>query len=78
SQQRGYPAVPLLQYGRQDLRREYRAAKPCAPYCTVACAHYTSALDQWRDPQHAPAALPSPQAANASLVQIAGASEREL
>lgn len=51
SQQRGYPGVPLLEYTRADLRREYATAKACAPYCTVACAHYTSVLDQWRHPQ---------------------------
>lgn len=78
SQQRGYPGVPLAQYRRADLRREYRTAKPCAPYCTVACAHYTSVLDRWRDPQHAPAAAAhmAPKAAG-ELVQIAGAGQRE-
>lgn len=71
SQQRGYPGVPLLQYTRADMRREYHAEKPCAPYCTVACAHYTSVLDQWRHPQR-PAARPAGATATASASGIAG------
>src|SRR5207249_2415320 len=35
SQQRGYPGVPLARYSRDDLEREYRSVKPCAPFCTV-------------------------------------------
>src|SRR5919112_512595 len=33
SQQRGYPAKPLAEYTREDIRREYRTAKSCAPRC---------------------------------------------
>ena len=67
SQQRGYPAKPLLDYTRDDIRREYRTAKSCAPRCTVACAHQTSYLDFWRGPQDlAPAQAEQPQ----GLVQI--------
>jgi len=51
SQQRGYPAKPLAGYTLEDIRREYRTAKSCAPRCTVACAHQTSTMDFWRDPQ---------------------------
>jgi MoaA/NifB/PqqE/SkfB family radical SAM enzyme len=51
SQQRGYPAKPLEQYTVADIRREYLTVKSCAPLCTVACAHYTSYMDFWRDPQ---------------------------
>jgi MoaA/NifB/PqqE/SkfB family radical SAM enzyme len=51
SQQRGYPAKPLAEYTVEDIRREYRTAKECAPRCTVACAHQVSYLDFWRDPQ---------------------------
>ena len=54
SQQRGYPGKPLLQYTVEDIRREYRTAKECAPRCTVACAHQTGAIDNWRDPQTLP------------------------
>src|SRR5256885_11782723 len=31
SQQRGYPGKPLMQYTTDDIRREYRTAKGCAP-----------------------------------------------
>ena len=51
SQQRGYPGKPLLQYTRDDVRREYRTAKDCAPRCTVACVHQISFIDFWRGPQ---------------------------
>ena len=51
SQQRGYPAKPLLQYTTEDIRREYRTEKGCAPRCTVACVHQISYIDFWRDPQ---------------------------
>jgi MoaA/NifB/PqqE/SkfB family radical SAM enzyme len=51
SQQRGYPAKPLLQYTTDDIRREYRTEKGCAPRCTVACVHQISYIDFWRDPQ---------------------------
>jgi MoaA/NifB/PqqE/SkfB family radical SAM enzyme len=51
SQQRGYPAKPLDQYSREDIRREYFTAKSCAPYCTVSCVHYVSYFDFWRGKQ---------------------------
>ncbi len=67
SQQRGYPAKPLAEYSREDIRREYRTAKTCAPRCTVACAHQTSMMDFWRDPQDlTPEQVEQPQ----GLVQI--------
>src|SRR4051794_9500670 len=34
SQQRGYPGVPLETYTIDDIRREFRTEKPCAPHCT--------------------------------------------
>lgn len=73
SQQRGYPGIPLSEYTLADIRREYRTAKSCSPFCTVACAHYTSLLDQWRDPQvETGAVLRRPVVpATAELVQIA-------
>ena len=52
SQQRGYPAIPLEQYGVSDIRREYRTKKPCAPYCTISCVHQASIADFWRAPQN--------------------------
>ena len=51
SQQRGYPGKPLLTYTRDDVRREYRTAKSCAPRCTVACVHQVSTIDFWRGRQ---------------------------
>jgi len=69
SQQRGYPAKPLLEYTVEDIRREYRTAKSCAPCCTVACVHQVGYVDGWRDPQEVP---PSPvdESSPQSLVQI--------
>jgi MoaA/NifB/PqqE/SkfB family radical SAM enzyme len=49
SQQRGYPAIPLERYTLQDLQREYRTVKTCAPYCTISCVHRVAALDSFRD-----------------------------
>jgi MoaA/NifB/PqqE/SkfB family radical SAM enzyme len=51
SQQRGYPAKPLMEYTLEDIRREYRTAKTCAPRCTVACVHQVSYIDFWRGKQ---------------------------
>lgn len=51
SQQRGVPGIPLEQYTREDLEREYHTEKWCAPYCTVSCVHKVALLDNWRDPQ---------------------------
>ena len=62
SQQRGYPAKPLDQYTREDIRREYLTEKPCAPYCTVSCVHYVSYFDFFRAPQTLKADMPQQQA----------------
>jgi hypothetical protein len=53
----------------EDIRREYRTAKGCAPACTVACVHQVGYIDSWRDPQELP---PSPvgESNPQSLVQI--------
>lgn len=51
SQQRGYPGTPLASYSREDLAREYRTEKSCAPHCTVSCVHQISYIDHWRSPQ---------------------------
>jgi len=51
SQQRGYPGIPLSQYGKADLRREFLAEKSCAPNCTISCVHQVSYIDHWRAPQ---------------------------
>ncbi len=72
SQQRGYPAKPIVDYTLADIRSEYLTEKSCAPMCTVSCAHQTAYMDWWRDPQHAaPAPAPVPPSAHEpELVQI--------
>jgi MoaA/NifB/PqqE/SkfB family radical SAM enzyme len=59
SQQRGYPAIALAAYTREDIRREYRTGKTCAPNCTVSCVHQVSVIDAWRAPQRPAAPLSS-------------------
>jgi hypothetical protein len=51
SQQRGYPAIPLAEYTREDIRREYLTKKACADYCTVACVQKVATFDNWRGEQ---------------------------
>lgn len=51
SQQRGYPAIPLQDYTREHIRREFSLRKTCAPYCTVSCVQQVGVLDNWRSPQ---------------------------
>lgn len=67
SQQRGYPGVPLEQYTKEDIKREYLTKKPCAPFCTIACVHQVATVDFWRDPQTIDGSLP---AANQQFVQL--------
>jgi MoaA/NifB/PqqE/SkfB family radical SAM enzyme len=57
SQQRGYPAIPLLEYTRADLRREFDTAKSCSPTCTLSCVHQMSMFDRYRGAQREPAAV---------------------
>jgi MoaA/NifB/PqqE/SkfB family radical SAM enzyme len=67
SQQRGYPGVPLADYTRADIKREFLSEKGCAPNCTVSCVHQISFIDFWRAPQRPT----TPPAANAEgLVNI--------
>jgi MoaA/NifB/PqqE/SkfB family radical SAM enzyme len=51
SQQRGFPGVPLAEYTRADVRREFLTEKTCAPNCTISCVHQISYIDHWRAPQ---------------------------
>jgi len=71
SQQRGFPGIPLTEYTVEDIRREFRSQKSCAPHCTVSCVHQTSLVDFWRVPQplesHRIFRRPEPEA---ELVQI--------
>ena len=48
SQQRGYPAIPLDEYGPAAFEREYSSTKSCAPFCTVSCVHRVALLDDLR------------------------------
>ena len=76
SQQRGYPGVPLAQYGTEDVKREFLTEKGCAPNCTISCVHQVSYIDHWRAPQHPetagglPAGGHGTTATDAGLVQI--------
>lgn len=51
SQQRGWPGVPLAEYTREDVKREFLTEKTCAPNCTISCVHQVSYIDHWRAPQ---------------------------
>jgi hypothetical protein len=56
--QRGHPAIPLAQYSQEDLEREAKTPKPCAPYCTIFCVHRIALVDQIRtEPRRALAQL---------------------
>ncbi len=68
SQQRGFPGKPLLEYTVEDIRREYKTEKGCAPHCTVSCVHQVSTMDFWRDPQTIKA--PAREVIEQPLVQI--------
>ena len=63
SQQRGYPGIPLLQYSRDDIRREFHTEKSCSKTCTLSCVHQMSMFDGRRgaqtivDPHEAVAAV---------------------
>lgn len=59
SQQRGYPAIPLLEYTRDDIRREFHTGKSCSPTCTLSCVHQMSMFDGFRGAQ----TIPDPMAA---------------
>ena len=49
SQQRGRPGIPLADYTREDVLREARTPKGCAPFCTISCVHQTAMLDEFRE-----------------------------
>ena len=72
SQQRGYPGIPLLDYTREDLRREFHTRKSCSPTCTLSCVHQMSMFDRYRGAQ----AIPDPTAvaAKASFELVGPAS----
>ncbi len=51
SQQRGYPAIRLLDYTRADIVREFHTEKSCSPTCTLSCVHQMSMFDRYRGAQ---------------------------
>ena len=51
SQQRGYPGIRLLDYTREDIRREFHTEKSCSPTCTLSCVHQMSMFDRYRGAQ---------------------------
>ena len=51
SQQRGFPGIPIADYVRDDVKREFLTGKSCAPHCTIGCVHRISYIDHWRAPQ---------------------------
>ena len=57
SQRRAEPGISLLEYTRDDLKREYDRPKGCEDSCTIACVRRASSLDEWR-PQRGPVASP--------------------
>ncbi len=57
SQMRGIPGIPLDEYTRADVVREYGTRKPCAPYCTINCVQRVAIFDNWRSPQNVTARL---------------------
>jgi MoaA/NifB/PqqE/SkfB family radical SAM enzyme len=70
SQQRGFPGKALCEYTVDDIRREFRTEKGCAPHCTISCVHQVSYMDFWRAPQHAPSPQPPASLGAGQLVQI--------
>ncbi len=47
--QRGYPATPLAEYTPEDVAREMKAKKECAPYCTIFCIQRIAMVDELRE-----------------------------
>ncbi len=48
SQRRGDPGVPLLEYGRDQMRAAFDAPKGCEAQCTIGCVRRASAYDGLR------------------------------
>ena len=70
SQQRGYPGVPLADYKKADVEREFLTEKGCAPNCTISCVHQVSYIDHWRAPQKTHVTPPGANHDTPELVQI--------
>jgi MoaA/NifB/PqqE/SkfB family radical SAM enzyme len=48
SQRRGEPGIPLLEYGRDQIRHFATERKGCEPSCTIACVRRASSVDRFR------------------------------
>ncbi len=48
SQRRDELKIPLLEYTRGDLVREFNRPKGCEDRCTIACVRRASSFDEWR------------------------------
>lgn len=72
SQWRGVPGIPLEEYTRATVRREYDTSKPCAPYCTINCVQRVGLFDNWRAPQTLRAVMKRPAAAAAPAAHAPG------
>lgn len=70
SQQRGYPGVPLGEYTREDVKREFLTGKDCSPNCTIGCVHRISYIDHWRAPQTSMVSPGIRTTAGETLVQL--------
>jgi MoaA/NifB/PqqE/SkfB family radical SAM enzyme len=69
--QRGYPAIPLAQYTREDMERESKTPKSCAPYCTIFCIQRVAFLDRLREnPRQALAQLFPPRDASGGGAEL--------
>ena len=70
SQQRGFPGIPIADYKKADVQREFVTEKSCAPNCTISCVHQVSYIDHWRAPQTNHVTPPGAKQHEAELVQI--------
>ena len=70
SQQRGYPGIPLAEYMRADVEREFLTEKGCSPNCTISCVHQVSYIDHWRATQKTHVTPPGASREAPELVQI--------
>jgi len=73
SQQRGTPGVPLAEYTKADVKREFVTEKGCAPNCTISCVHQISYIDHWRAKQRE-----GEPGAYAGRVPVSASAEEEL
>lgn len=60
SQQRHAFGIPLTDYSRAELRRQFFTGKSCNPQCTVGCVRTCSAVDEWRPQRPALSLAASP------------------